>query len=196
MRIKLVAPVRDLNALMLQLKGDREVIPKGSTAYVETLLFLPAGAYGAPDLYGVRVWNEDEDHAVLVHFGQDLRHQKEDIVDRGSKSELIYRLQSLGYQQLGEYHVFEWRFRWTEFFGDVLTFSDFGSFIRVYREFPGNDLKEFADRQRRAFSFLRHLGFSVNDLLPYDVRGVIVMMLLKAAQDAAKEGASGSTPQQ
>jgi len=191
-RIKLVAPVQDPKALLLQLKSDEEVIPKGATAYKETLLMVMAGAYGAPDLYGVRVWNEDDEHAVLVHYGQDLRNQKEDITDHGKKSELVYRLQSVGYQPIGDFDVSEWKFRWTEFFGDVITISDLGTFIRVYREFPGNDTNVFAEKQKQAYMFLHRFGIGIKDLLPYDVRGFLVMMILQAAQ----QGQDGQNPQQ
>ena len=194
MRVKLVAPVRDVKELLLQLKADEEVIPKGATTYAETLLLIMAGAYGAPDLYGVRVWNEDDEHAVLVHYGQDLRNQEENVVDRGKKSELVYKLQSLGYQPLGDFTVSEWKFRWTEFFGDVITISNLGSFIRVYREFPGNDTNVFAEKQKRAYEFLHRFGIGIKDLLPYDVRGFLVMMVLQAAQQSQQGNAQN--PQQ
>ena len=185
MRIKLVAPVRDLKVLLMQLRQDPDVIPKGSTTYAETLLFIMQGAYGAPDLYAIRVWNEEDERAVLVHLGHDLRDQEEEVVESGEKDRLLYKLLDLGYQQLGEFTVSEWRFRWHEFFGDVLTVDGFGSFIRVYRKFPGEDSELFARRQRKAYEFLRRYGIRREDLLPYDVRGFMVMLLL---QQMAGEG--------
>ena len=181
-RVKLVAPLRDLRVALMELRNDPSVIPKGAQQYVETLLFIPAGAYGAPDLYGVRVFGEHDERAVLVHYGQDLRDQKEDVVETGPKDRLIYKLQDLGYQPLGEFPVSEWRFRWEEFFITVIKYGDLGSFIVIYREFPGDDTDLFARKQKKAFSFLMRFGITVKDLLPYDVRGIVVMMALQAAQ--------------
>jgi adenylate cyclase class IV len=187
-RVKLVAPVKDVKVLLMQLQNDPDVIPKGGSTYVETLLLIMAGAYGAPDLYGIRVWNEDDEHAALVHYGQDLRNQDETVVETGRKDDLAYKLQNLGYQPIGDFHVSEWKFRWHEFFGDVITIQELGSFIRVYREFPGSDTNVFAEKQKRAYEFLHRFGFTVQDFLPYDVRGFLVMMILQQAQQQAQQG--------
>ncbi len=188
MRVKLVAPLKDAKVALMELRDDPSVIPKGSLQYTETLLFIPAAAYGAPDIYGIRVVAEHDERAVLIHYGQDLRDQKEEVVETGPKDRLLYKLQDLGYQPVGEFPVSEWRFRWEEFFGTVITYGDFGSFIVVYREFPGNDTDLFAKKQKKAFSFLSRLGITVKDLLPYDVRGLIIMMALQAAQEQQQQG--------
>ena len=177
-----MAAVRDPKVLLMQLRDDPEIIPKGSSSYEETLLFIMQGGYGAPDLYAIRVWNEDDERAVLVHLGHDLRDQEEEVVESGEKDRLQYKLLDLGYQPLGSFKVSEWRFRWKEFFGDVLTIENVGSFIRVYREFPGENSELFAERQKKAFSLLERYGIRKDDLLPYDVRGFVVMMLLQAMQ--------------
>lgn len=190
MRIKLVAPVKDLQLLLARLRRDPDVIPKGATTYDETLLFIMEGAYGAPDLYAVRVWNGEDERAVLVHLGHDLRDQEDEVVESGEKTRLMYKLLDLGYRQLGEFTVSEWRYRWREFFGDVITIKKFGSFIRIYRRFEGVSSEIFARRQRRAYEFLRRYGIRKDDLLPYDVRGFLVMLLLQ--QGVGGEG-GGST---
>ena len=187
MRIKLVAPVRDLKILMMQMREDPDIIPKGFTTYNETLLFMMQGAYGAPDLYAIRVWNEEDEKAVLVHLGHDLRDQEEEVVESGEKDRLQYKLMDLGYQPLGEFVVSEWKYRWREFLGDVITIENLGSFIRIYREFPGEDSKVFAERQRKAFEFLKRFGVRKEDLLPYDVRGFLVMMILQQMQQQAEQ---------
>ncbi|MDN5358372.1 MAG: hypothetical protein PWP76_215 [Candidatus Diapherotrites archaeon] len=188
MRIKLVAAVKDPKVLLMQMKNDPDVIPKGSTTYVETLLFMMQGAYGAPDLYAIRVWDERDEKAVLVHLGHGLRNQEEDVVETGEKDRLLYKLQNLGYQPVGEFTVSEWKYRWREFFGDIITVEGLGTFIRIYREFPGEDSNVFAERQRKAFEFLRRFGIKKEDLLPYDVRGLIVVMLLQQMEQQAQQG--------
>lgn len=179
MRIKLIAPVKDLELLLNELRQDPDLIPKGATTYEETLLLIMRGAYGAPDLYAVRVWNQEDERASLVHLGHDFRDQEEDVVESGEKDRLIYKLLNLGYQQIGEFTVSEWHYRWREFFGDVITVDKIGSFIRIYRRFAGNSSEIFARRQRRAYEFLKRYGIQKGDLLPYDVRGFLVMMALQ-----------------
>jgi len=186
-RIKFVAPVKDPKVLLMQLRQDPDIIPKGATTCNETLLFIMQGAYGAPDLYMIRVWNEDDERAVLVHLGHNLQDQEEKVVESGEKSRLMYKLLDLGYQQLGEFTVSEWRYRWREFFGDVITVGGFGSFIRIYRRFDGVSSEVFARRQRRAYEFLRRYGVHKEDLLSYDVRGFIVMLLLQQAMGGSTQ---------
>ncbi len=177
MRVKLVA-LAD-HSLLERLKAS-DIRPRTHTVYTETLLLNPKGAYGAPEIVGVRVWNERDEDAALVHYGHDIRDQEENILERGEKDRLMYKYLELGFQPLGEFTVEDFRFAWREFEGRFICIRELGAcFISIYREFPGENTDVFEEKQRRAWRFLESLGIKKENILPVDYWGFLVMSVLQ-----------------
>ncbi len=188
MRIKFVALVPEGG---ISLEKDPEVRIRSSSTYKEVLLLTMKGAYGVPELVGIRYPPEHEEKAFAVHYGHDIRNQEEQVMEYDSKDSLVYKYSQLGFQQIGEFTVKDVRFAWKEFEGKYICIEELKTcFLELYRKFPGSDTNLFAEKQKRAWTFFKNLGIKKEQLLPMDYWGFLVMQMMQAAQQA-----SGSTPQ-
>jgi len=183
MRIKIVAPASSL--VIRRLRNYPDAIPKGTVSYKETLLFHPQGTYGAPELVAVRVFNEHDENAVVVHLGHDLRNQEEHVIESGEKDREIYKYMELGFQPVGEFNIHEEKYRIKEFWVKLTVVENVGAFLTIEREFPGESTDIFAEKQKRAVHILRELGVDPKTFLDVDIRGMLIMLALQQAQ---KEG--------
>ncbi len=179
MRIKLVAPAEA--SLLPQVKKITRF--RSSRLYREVLLFHPKGAYGVPELVGIRYPPEREEKAYAVHYGHDIRNQEERVMEYGEKDRLLYKYLQLGFQQVGEFTVEDYRFAWREFNGKFICIGELGMcFLILERKFPGEDTDIFEEKQRRAWRFFSSLGFDEKSLLPVDYWGFVVMELLQGGK--------------
>ena len=180
MRIKLVAPA---DSSVLPKLENLDIRVHSRSTYKETLLFAGKGAYGVPEIIGIRYPPEMEEKALAIHYGHDIRNQEEKVVDHGSKDDLIYKYSNLGFQPLGEFTVHDTRFSWKEFEGSFICIEELKlCFLRLYRTFPGNDTQTFEEKQRRAWNLFAELGFKVKDLLPVDYWGFLITTLMQGNQ--------------
>lgn len=180
MRIKLVA-----SAEPSLLEKVKEVTrPRSFSLYKELLLFHPKGAYGLPELVGIRYPPEREEKAYAVHYGHDIRSQEEKVIEYGEKDRLVYKYLQLGFQRLGEFTVEDYRFAWREFNGKFICIGELGlCFLILEREFPGEDTDVFEEKQRRAWRFFSSLGFNEKSLIPVDYWGFVVMGVLQGGNN-------------
>ncbi|NPA86426.1 MAG: hypothetical protein GXO00_00235 [Candidatus Diapherotrites archaeon] len=183
MRIKLVALV---DPSILEKLKSADIRPRADNLYKETLLLHMKGAYGVPELVGIRYPPEHEEKATTVHYGHDIRNQEENVLEHGEKDRLMMKFLQLGFQPIGEFTVKDFRFAWREFEGRLICILELNlCFLQVYRNFPGEDTELFAEKQKRAWHFLESLGIKKEQLLPVDYWGFIVTSLLQGGQQQA-----------
>ncbi len=168
---------------MKRLNERLDVIPKGKVAYKETILLHLKGEYGVPELVGIRVFNERDEAAHVIHYGHDLQNQEENLLETGEKDREMYKFIQLGFMPLGEFEIEEWHFRFEEFWVRFIRVKDMGSFLVVERKFPGEDTELFERKQKKAWKFLESLGVKREQLLDVDVRGLIVTLFLQKLQN-------------
>ena len=180
-----------IEAPLIEKLKELDIRERSHTTYKETLLINMKGAYGVPELLGIRYPPEHEEKAYVVHYGHDIRNQEEKIVEQGEKDQIMYKYLQLGFTPLGEFTVDDYRFAWKEFEGKYLCIKEINMcFLELYRKFPGEDTEIFAEKQRRAWKLFEELGIKKEQLLPLDYWGFLVTQLLQAAQKG-----NNTTPQ-
>ncbi len=185
MRIKIVALADPSTKEKLRSLDIRE---RGDHTYREVLLFTMKGAYGVPEIVGIRYPPEREEKAYAVHYGHDIRNQEENIMEFDDKDSLVYKYSRLGFNPIGEFTVTDFRFAWREFEGNFVCVKETGScFLRLFRNFLGSDTEIFEEKQRRAWALFEKLGIRKEQVLPMDYWGFLVMSILQSKE--------GSTPQ-
>ncbi len=170
-------PLRSVRVKLLALVDEetvKKVIESGvtvhsSTEYRETLLFKERGAFGAPEFVGIRVWNERDEDALVVHYGHNPKDHEETVMERGKKDTEMYKFVGLGFQPLGEFTIRDVSFRWREFLGRIRCVKELEMcFLYIYRDVP-DSTDVFEEKQRRAWHFMRSVGVKKEQLLPLDM---------------------------
>ncbi len=174
MRVKFVV-ITDRSIKEELYKHVRDII---ETSYVESLLFHEKGTYGLPELIGIRYPKEHEEKATVIHYGHNIQDLDETVIETGTKDELMYKYIDLGFKSLGEYSVERADFKWREFSGNLICINGDKCFLRIYRDFPGDDTEIFEEKQKRVWNFLASIGIAPDQLLSVDYWTPFVMEVL------------------